>query len=231
MRLSPYEFVAPPPGTNKRWPLSVCHVLRVALAVILLLAAGLKAEALATDPHSQDSLFSTPRIQIATIQMEVVLAIWLLSGLALRGAWIAAIGFFTAVAIVSLYLAVEGQPSCGCFGRVAISPWISLVFDLVVLTILLLRFPAPSHPTSRSLAGFLQAGLVAVGLLALFAGGFFFLQGDPSRRLAHLRGEVITLEPALVQLGEATAGEERQFQIQLNNISDRPITLIGGTSS
>jgi hypothetical protein len=185
-----------------------------------------------TDPHSQDTLFSTPRIQIATIQIEVVLAIWLLSGLALRGAWIAAIGFFTTVAIVSFYLAVEGQPSCGCFGRVSISPWISFLFDLVVLAILLLRFPraTPSLPTSRTVAMFLQAGLVAVGLLALFAAGFFFLS-DPSRRLAHLRGEVITLEPALVQLGEATAGEERQFQIQVTNLSDRPITLIGGTSS
>jgi hypothetical protein len=37
---------------------------------------------------------------------------------------------------VSLYLALAGQRSCGCFGRMTVSPWLTLIFDIAAMAAL-----------------------------------------------------------------------------------------------
>ena len=59
---------------------NVYNIIRLALALFLLCAAGLKAHAVATDPFAQDPILGSPRILVGTIEIEVVLALWLLSG-------------------------------------------------------------------------------------------------------------------------------------------------------
>jgi hypothetical protein len=121
----------------------VSRLVRMALGLFLLVAAGLKAHSLATDPLSQDAFFASPRLLIATIEVEIVLGLWLLSGWFVRAAWVTALGFFGVLAGVSLYLALAGQRSCGCFGQVTVSPWATFSLDIAAVAALALWRPAP----------------------------------------------------------------------------------------
>jgi len=56
------------------------HVLRVVLGLVLLGAAGLKIHSLFLGSSVRDSLLSSPRLQVATIEVELLLGVWLLSG-------------------------------------------------------------------------------------------------------------------------------------------------------
>lgn len=112
------------------------RAVSIVLGMLLLGAAGLKTHALLTDPSPGMSLFSSPRWQIAFIELEVVLGLWLLSGFSSAGAWAAAVGVFSLLAGVSFYLAILGKPSCGCFGKVAVNPWYTWAGDLIALAAL-----------------------------------------------------------------------------------------------
>src|SRR6266404_4121407 len=112
-------------------------IVRWSLGLLLLAAAGLKAHELLNDPLFEDSFFSSPRLQIVTIEAEIVLGLWLLSCWFVRAAWATAVIFFAVLASASLYLALDGQPSCGCFGQVTVSPWATFAFDAIIVTALL----------------------------------------------------------------------------------------------
>jgi hypothetical protein len=68
------------------------RAVRFLIGGLLLTAAALKGEGLTLGALAQDSFLSTPRLQIATIQVEILLGLWLLSGQAMRMARVAAIG-------------------------------------------------------------------------------------------------------------------------------------------
>lgn len=90
--------------------------------VILLAAVALKVQGMASGGVGQSLSMFSPRVQLLGLEVEAVIGVWLLSGFARRGAWLAAIGLFATLAAVSAYLVAAGQPSCGCFGRVEVSP-------------------------------------------------------------------------------------------------------------
>ncbi len=78
------------------------HVLRLPVAGLLLAAAAFKAHALWTDPVPPVSLFSSPRWQIALIELETLVGLWLLTGIFARGAWLGAVAAFGLLAGISL---------------------------------------------------------------------------------------------------------------------------------
>ncbi len=203
------------------------------LGVLLLVAAGLKVDGLAVDPLAQDSFLSSPRLQIATIQAEILLGLWLLSGWSARASWVAALVFFGALGGTSLYLALVGQASCGCFGRVLVSPWWSFGLDAAVLAALAVFRPTAETvgQPSAALRGVMPTVAGAAAFLALIAGGFFLWFDNPEEALARLRGEPLTVEPVVSSVGEGVGGEERPFTIRLKNNSDRSIRVIGGTTT
>src|SRR5262249_10310936 len=53
----------------------------------------------------------------------------------------------------------------------------------------------------------------------------------PYGALARLRGEAITIEPVVSDVGDGEAGLQRKFTIRLRNHTDRPVRLYGGTTS
>jgi hypothetical protein len=76
------------------------RIVRVALGLLLLAAAGLKAYGLTLDPLARPYLLSSPRLEIAAIEVEMILGLWLLSGWSVRGAWLAALAYFRALSIL-----------------------------------------------------------------------------------------------------------------------------------
>jgi uncharacterized membrane protein YphA (DoxX/SURF4 family) len=122
--------------SNLRWV-----VMRFAVALILLVAAILKAHQLATTPSLGENLLHARWFNILVIEFELFFGIWLIFGLLPRLTWFATVGCFSVFALVSLYKAVSGETSCGCFGEVAVNPWFTMLFDLLVIGILMLFRP------------------------------------------------------------------------------------------
>ena len=112
-------------------------MVRCLVGVLLLLAAVLKLSGLSADPVARMGLFSTPEFQLAVIEFEVFLAVWLLSGKAPAASWLVALSAFVYFAVVSLFLGWVGQASCGCFGRLSVSPWYAFGLDLLILAALI----------------------------------------------------------------------------------------------
>jgi hypothetical protein len=187
-----------------------------------LTAACLKVQGLAGGPVSTAGIFASHGLQLAAIELEVVLGLWLLSGKHPIGSWLTALATFAVFAAVSSYQAWIGQASCGCFGKLSVAPEKALTIDLAALAALLVGRPnlqplwaTPWAVLGRALATAVR-GLLAITLfLALFAGTASLWFGSANQALAHLRGERISIRPGLVDIGTGDAGEDRAATLEL----------------
>ncbi|MFT3879401.1 MAG: DUF1573 domain-containing protein [Gemmatales bacterium] len=200
------------------------------------MTAALKMHGIVTDPYGQDNFLALPWLQILTIEIEVILGLWLLSGFASNIAWFTTLAFFILLAGFSFTLASQGQSSCGCFGKVEVNPWYTFALDVgIVIVMLVTSFAsrAASAPgvSSQNLRPLFQIALLTTVFLGAIALGFTLFTPDPMGTLARLRGETLAVHPPITQLGEGTAGEQRTFQIALRNYSDKPIKVVGGTTT
>jgi hypothetical protein len=75
------------------------------------------------------------------VEFEIVLGLWLVSGLYKRLAWAAALACFCFFSCVTLYKALSGASSCGCFGKVEVNPWYTLILDVSAVAALLIFRP------------------------------------------------------------------------------------------
>jgi Protein of unknown function (DUF1573) len=223
-------------------------VVHATLGLVLLLAAAFKVHAFWAGSNAAISLFSSPRWQVALIELETLLGLWLLTGLYPWSAWLAATAGFSLLASISLYLGLLGQPSCGCFGRVAVNPWSTFALDVAAVAALWHWRPQPLPWPTRlggfsmhclrpplhlapGLRGLLQSASGAVAILALIAGMLLLAIDDPAGALARLRGEFISVEPGVSEVGDGVAGEQRTFTIHLANHGERPVRIVGGTTT
>lgn len=142
-------------------------VVRVVLGLVLLAAAALKAHQLATEPVLSIDIFTYRWSLAVQVQFEIVLGLWLLGGVHRRLLWLVSTVCFAMFALVSLFKALTGQASCGCFGTVHVSPWYTLIFDVAVAGALVLFRPVLHR---RERARFYWPRLAAVIVLALAAG-------------------------------------------------------------
>ena len=238
----------------------VKSILTLLLGLFLLLTAGLKVHGLLVDPYGQENFLALPWLQLLTIEVEILLGLWLLSRWQPHLAWYVTLLFFVALAAISFTLASQGQTSCGCFGKIEVNPWYTFAFNAVivaVMTILSIRetlaikslrvnparvlvpLSIPGRgvrgegalPGAAPLSGIFQILFTTTALLGTLAVIFTLITGDPWAALAKLRGETLAVSPAVTQLGEGTQGEQRTFQVQLKNYSDKPIKVVGGTTS
>lgn len=109
------------------------RAMQIGVALLLLTAAGLKTHELATRPVLGDGLLESRGMLIAVVEFEYLFGVWLLAGLYPAATWRATMGLFTVFVGVSLYKAVSGAASCGCFGTVEVNPWYTVGLDLAVL--------------------------------------------------------------------------------------------------
>lgn len=221
-------------GTGMLCRLSYPVVSRF-LAVLLLLAAVLKLNGLAVDPAGRMGWFTATSFQIAIIEFELFLTVWLLWGKRPIGSWMTTLVVFLIFACVSAYQGWIGRASCGCFGKLSVSPWYAFAIDLGVLVALVVGRPVLSSVLRqpRLLLMSVFPALCGLGgaavLLALLASLATLFHVSPDAVLAHLRGERISLYPRLVDVGTGAPGEEHEAVVEVVNRTDHPIRLIGGT--
>lgn len=183
--------------------------------------------------RSQDSVLFSPRLEVATIEIEALLGLWLLSGWSERAGRLAALAFFVILASASLFMALAGQRSCGCFGPIAVSPWLAFAFDVSAVGALATCRPSPRGRlrSSTSSRWVLLTGLGAATLLIMTGGAFFLGFENPIDALARLRGDLVTVEPPVTDVGEGERNAQRSFSITLKNHTDQPVRVYGGTAS
>ena len=135
-------------GRDQRLPFRVVSVL---LGLVLLTAAVLKTHQLATEPVLGAGLVESRWFLATAVQYELLLGFWLISGHFPRAAWWVALGTFGAFAVVAAAKGIAGEASCGCFGRIAMSPWLTLTLDVSAVVALcwcdprrVKRGPAPA---------------------------------------------------------------------------------------
>jgi hypothetical protein len=114
-------------------------IVHFLVAVVLLIAAGLKGHQLITTPlFLGEGLFHARGLNQMAVIFELSLGIWLLSGLLQKTAWLVSLVLFTLFAGISLYkAAILHETSCRCFGAVVIPPAWTATFDLIIVGLLL----------------------------------------------------------------------------------------------
>jgi len=214
------------------------RIVFVVLGLFLIVTALLKAQGTADGALGQNMILFSPHLRFLVMEAEALLGLWLLSGWAKRTAWVFAVAFFLVVAGFSLYLGLMGQSSCGCFGRIQVSPWSAFALDVACLAVLGLCRPsfrrAEREITTASL--WLREAITitcgAGAILAMCLGGILLAGGSrPGDFLARVRGERISVDPPVTDIGSDVAGKRRQFTVRLQNHCDRTVKIIGGTTS
>ncbi|MCK5600272.1 hypothetical protein KAR91_00195 [Candidatus Pacearchaeota archaeon] len=154
--------------------ISANNILLRLLGLLFLAGAVLKGHQLLTEPMANVDIWSNRYFFIFTVEFELALAIWLLSGMFKKIAWIATVACFSLFCCITLYKGLAGYGSCGCFGRVHVNPWITLIaIDLPCLLALLIFRPKDlklkhlTEPLSLLTPSPKTVHLVAIFLLAL----------------------------------------------------------------
>ena len=142
--------------------------------------------------------------------------------------WLSAMVTFTSFAIISGYLGVIGQASCGCLGVIEASPWAAFAVDVSALVLLIVGRPPWTGWTSCQ-AGLKWAGGFAALLAVMFGIGISVF-GSTEAAIAELRGESLGVTPAVLDFGSGTPGVLLTTSVTVRNYTSRPVRLIGGTS-
>jgi hypothetical protein len=80
------------------------------------------------------------------IPLELCLGIWLVSGLFRRASWLAGTLAYCFFIFVTLFKAINGAESCGCFGQVHVNPWLTLgLIDIPMFILLILNRPGQGY--------------------------------------------------------------------------------------
>jgi len=171
--------------------------------------------------------FVSPRVYAAGIWFEALLGLWLLSGIAPAWSWLCSTGFLSILAYLSARLGFLGQASCGCFGRIVVSPWWALAIDVACLAALFVWRP-------RALWAGIRAGLAATGVAAVIVAALLGIQswryGSLPATLAHMRGETNLVRPMVADVGVGRAGDTCQVHITLTNYGAHLARIVGGTN-
>jgi len=135
------------------------------LAASLLLFAAL-TKLIAWEPTAETMLLAGRWTKAFVIQAEVLLAIWLLSGIYAAAARRTAIGLFAVFASYSAYLIWKGIPSCSCFGAIDTSPVLVLSLDILLVISLVNAIPPSNNDLQR-----VSGRFVGMAHLMLLTGG------------------------------------------------------------
>lgn len=225
------------PRSAIRWassPRAILGKLAFGLCgLTLVAAAGLKLFGQNVSPFAQYGWLLSPTAQSLAVVWELILGGWLLyrvvqTETSTPAPWVAAVLTFLTFAVVSGYLGIIGQASCGCFGVIKASPLAAFVVDVTALAVLAIAWPKWSDakadvPALKWVGGMAVALGVAVGFCTLTF-------GSAESALAKLRGDSLEVKPVVIDFGEGTPGETVVQTVVVKNYTDTPFKLIGGTS-
>jgi hypothetical protein len=140
-------------------------------AGILLIAASLKAYELIGNP-ALGTLYGSKWLEAGLVEYEVLLASWLLTGVAQHWCRWTMLATFFGFGCYATYVGVLGDVSCGCFGPVQVNPWWTLGLDCIALIFLWRWTPA----ATKLHFAFLAAALAIAVVFSLAVVGSLLVQ-------------------------------------------------------
>jgi hypothetical protein len=128
------------------WPRAIDFLI----ALLLTASAGLKAFSPADAISTAASLSAGHWAVVVLVQIELLIAMWLLTGCKLWWARWTGASLFLVFSAISFTLLLQGHGSCGCFGSVRLHPGIMIGIDVVAILAIVLAIRTPSPPSTRS---------------------------------------------------------------------------------
>jgi hypothetical protein len=207
--------------------------VRVTVGLFLLVTGTLKVHGLLVDPLKTELLGIPSWLQILAIQVEFLLALWLLSGLHSRWALMSATAFFAIAGGIAAKQVYENQQTCGCFGNFDVNPALTLGLDIIVLAMLAATlYWAPREQAGVSRSEWLgHIGAYLTILIALVALPGLLGWVDYADTVRTLRGEVLEVLPRVADLGATVAGLEKRKRIEVKNHGKTTVRIVGGSAS
>jgi thiol-disulfide isomerase/thioredoxin len=136
------------------------QIVVVVAGLVLIVASVLKIHQLLTEPIISKGFWESWEFFLIQIPLELGLGIWLVCGLFRKAAWMVAVLAFGLFIVVTLQKGLIGAESCGCFGRVKVNPWITLLaidiplfLGLVIFRPKGLKLLPPPWPSARHFFG------------------------------------------------------------------------------
>jgi len=152
------------------------------LGILLLAGAMLKGWQLLVEPTVDNSIWSYRPFLILAVEFELALGIWLLSGLFKKAAWFISLLCFSFFSLVTIYKAITGAESCGCFGSVQVNPWVTLfAIDLPALVALAVFRPKGEKFFAPLPSFFRFAGIASFGLITLVTTSAVLAFNEPAK--------------------------------------------------
>ena len=179
----------------------------------MLTAASLKGYGLARDPLAQDEVLPNRTTAILAVLFELGLGSWLLVGVFPSVARPIAIVCFTTFLIVSISHILAGKASCGCFGAIQVTPWVTTIFDTAIVG-LLIGLPSPDPKSGEQGRALFTAGLV----MAIAVPGFWLMCPAPSPT-------PLTVSPEAVEFPQVYQGQRAEAEVLVTNPSQAEIEI------
>ncbi len=174
------------------------HLVLVAVAGLLWIAAGLKSYQFLSTPPLGNSVFDSAAWKIRHIELELFFGLWLISGFLREVARWATVGLFVVFGQVAAWRAAAGESNCGCFGALEVSPWWALVLDaLVIGALVLVPRISDVHTTREARWRAALVGLTCLLVGLVLAVGYIRWQRGESVVLGDVLedGQTIVLRP------------------------------------
>jgi len=159
---------------------TIDNIVMRLIAFLLMAAAILKGWQLLTEPAANRDIWSYRPLLVLSVEFELGLGIWLLSGLFKRPAWLVSLVCFSLFSLVTFYKGITGAQSCGCFGKLPVNPWVTLfLIDLPAVTALAMFKPKESDILSYSSMRFLIT-IGCIGGIILAASAAILVLNKPA---------------------------------------------------
>ena len=161
-------------ATTRSAPLKVRAIASVVVSLqriiggVLVLAGCLKAYQLASEPFNPTWLIQTEVTALMLVAFEWTIGLWVVVGVRSRVGRCLVAALFAMLFLVSLSHAITGARSCGCFGSLKVSPWVTATFDVASAAVFVFASgatPLPIRHDFKAIVGPLFASIVAASMV------------------------------------------------------------------
>jgi hypothetical protein len=175
--------------------------MRWLTGLLLLVAALVKAYQLIFDPSVLASSTVDRTLLLLQVAIEYGLALLVLIGIYWQQLRWVVVVLFIGFAAHSVFIAISGATSCGCFGPVKISPWWTFLLDTGIVFGLLFSIRSKSQNTANIEVSFptknrlLVAGSLLLVPVVTLSASVFVSHGRTSEDSLSQVGNLTILEP------------------------------------
>jgi Protein of unknown function (DUF1573) len=204
------------------------------VASVLVIAGILKAVSNMPPRSFFQEIPSAHWVHVFAVQFEIYLGLWLILAKNRVPPLVVSTVVFFGFVILNIHDVMQGVAKCGCFGDLPITPRFALFVDLAAIALLILVLIKKIRDTQNS-AKQIATDILKFALLQLMLATSYtiFLAVTFSRTeifLSSVSGKGVVVSPSDLPFGNVPEGSQITKSLRIFNISNRSITITGGTA-